>query len=348
MNIDDLYPPSLRLMIEQQKRLQKQWEVPQSIRAMVEQQQRDVESVNGMLKQFEMPPSIRAMVEQQQRDVASISGMVREFGLPPMIRDVVQQRQHDMASISNVATSKLLSQAIEERKYLAQAITLNPALASEIRSWKSVAESILGSSAESFKAFSLIEGSWGTNVDLLAMADSFDEKDFEDDDEFDEAADPGERIVVPSNRALVLVTAQISDMLLAHFARHPDELTRMPPRKFEELIAGLFEGFGYEVELTAQTRDGGYDIVAIRHAEMTTRSLIECKRHSPHNKVGVGVVRQLRGVVASTAATNGIVATTATFTPDAQRFIAENRWLISGRNIDGVVEWINRYLRRGS
>jgi HJR/Mrr/RecB family endonuclease len=104
----------------------------------------------------------------------------------------------------------------------------------------------------------------------------------------------------------------------------------MPSRKFEELIAGLFEGFGYEVELTAQTRDGGYDIVAVRRAEMTTRSLIECKRYSSDNKVGVGVVRQLRGVVTSSDATNGIVATTATFTRDAQRFIGENKWLMKG------------------
>jgi len=346
MNIDDLYPPSLRFMIEQQKQLQKQLELPASIRAVVEQQQRDKASINGMLKQLELPPSIRDVVEQRQRDMASISN-VATSKLFTQGDERKQMAQAIAGSINNVATSKLLTQAVEERKQMEQAIAGNSDLAAGIRSWGSVAESILGSSVGSF--FLRAEAGAGkSSIVLRAMARSFDDRDFEDDDDFSDAADSGEKIVIPSDRALILVSAQISDLLLAHFVRHPHDLTRMPPRRFEELIAGLFEGFGYEVELTAQTRDGGYDIVAVRHAEMTTRSLIECKRYSPDNKVGVGVVRQLRGVVASSKATNGIVATTATFTRDAQRFITENEWIIEGRSINGVVEWINRYLRRKS
>jgi hypothetical protein len=46
MNIDDIYPSSLRLMIEQQQQLQKQIELPASIRAIVERTQPDGASIN--------------------------------------------------------------------------------------------------------------------------------------------------------------------------------------------------------------------------------------------------------------------------------------------------------------
>jgi uncharacterized membrane-anchored protein YhcB (DUF1043 family) len=334
MNIDDLYPPSLRLMIEQQQRLQNQFELPLSIRAVVEQQRRDMASISNASGSL----LSQAVAERKLLDQA-IAGVTSS-----LLDQAVAERKLLNQAIAGV-TPSLLNQAVAERKLLDQAIAGN--LAAGVRSWESVAESILGSSVGSF-ILRAEAGAGKSNVGLRAMARSFDDKDFEDDDDFNDAADSDEKIVIPSNRALILVTAQISDLLLAQFVRHPEELTQMPSRKFEELVAGLFEGFGYEVELTAQTRDGGYDIVAVRHAEMTTRSLIECKRHSPNNKVGVGVVRQLRGVVASSKATNGIVATTATFTRNAERFIAENEWLIEGRSINHVVEWINRYLRRSS
>lgn len=299
MTIDDYFPPSLRSMIEQQKQIQKQLELPTSLRAVVEQQQRDMPSVQSVL------------------------GTLAPF------------RHY-----------------VEENTQLARSLHGNfDILAAQVRSWQSVAESILGSAAGSFSTANELEASWGwSGRDMLEIARAFDDADLEDDDvDFDAAAADGdEHIVIPSDRSLILVTAQISDLLLERFVRHPDEIRQMAPRKFEEMIAGLFEGFGYEVELTAQTRDGGYDVVAVRHAEMTTRSLIECKRYSPDKRVGVAVVRQLRGVLASTQATNGIVATTATFTRDAQRLIAENRWLIEGRDIKGIVEWIERYLRRNS
>ena len=48
--------------------------------------------------------------------------------------------------------------------------------------------------------------------------------------------------------------------LIEHFALNPEEMREMPHRKFEELIAEIFSRFGYDVELTKQTRDGGTDI----------------------------------------------------------------------------------------
>lgn len=91
-------------------------------------------------------------------------------------------------------------------------------------------------------------------------------------------------------------------------------MTRLTPRKFEELVAELFRGKGYDIELTPPTADGGFDIRAVhRQAVGTAMVLIECKRYS-QKKAGLGVVRGLYGVVESERATRGIIATTSVFT----------------------------------
>ena len=85
-------------------------------------------------------------------------------------------------------------------------------------------------------------------------------------------------------------------------------------------MAELFFGFGYDVELTAKTRDGGRDIIAIKRAEANVKYLIECKRPDPGGYVGVRPVRELYGMKTHEGATKAILATTAYFSQDAMPF----------------------------
>jgi restriction system protein len=98
----------------------------------------------------------------------------------------------------------------------------------------------------------------------------------------------------------------------------------------------------YEVQLTPETRDGGFDLSAVRKSETNVRLLIECKRYVPPHKVGRPVVQQVYGVLTErqTEATKAIVATTSTFTADARAFLAANCWRIEGRDRSGLLEWI--------
>jgi hypothetical protein len=128
--------------------------------------------------------------------------------------------------------------------------------------------------------------------------------------------------------------------LLRAIARQPDDLYRLPPRRFEELVAHIFERFGYEVALTPKSRDGGFDIAAIRREETEVRLLIECKRYTPPNKVGRPVVQQVLGVLTDRRATKAIIATTSTFTGDARAFFEANKWQLEGRDRDGILKWI--------
>ena len=142
---------------------------------------------------------------------------------------------------------------------------------------------------------------------------------------------------------------QVSDLLgrrlVEHFHRHPNELRTMDRRRFEELVAELFAGFGYDVELTKRTRDGGRDVIAIKHHEVAVRYLIECKRPDPGGYVGVRPVRELYGVKQDEAATKAVLATTAYFSPDALLFFDRHRWEMEPRDFGGIKEWLEDYLR---
>lgn len=150
--------------------------------------------------------------------------------------------------------------------------------------------------------------------------------------------------------SLLQISRRVNAHLVEYCIRHPNHLRSMESRHFEELIAELFNGFGFNVELTQPTRDGGCDIIAIGgHQLVSNKYLIECKRYAEQNRVGVQPVRALHGVVAADRATKGILVTTSSFTADACVFLERHKWIIEGTAFDGVVNWLQEYQRiRGS
>lgn len=140
---------------------------------------------------------------------------------------------------------------------------------------------------------------------------------------------------------IVSVTSDFSRLL--HQAKWDlTELLQLTPRQFEEVVAEIWTRLGYETQLTAKTRDGGRDIIAVRRSEANLRFLIECKRYAPPNKVGVELVRALYGVVCDERATKGILATTSSFTSTAEDFVAEHVWELELRDYKGIADWISR------
>ena len=151
---------------------------------------------------------------------------------------------------------------------------------------------------------------------------------------------------VDRDRPIIEVTGLVGTKLVEYFSQHPEELKLMDRRKFEELVAELFSGFGYQVEVTQQTRDGGRDVIAIAKREIEVRYLIECKRPDPGGYVGVRPVRELYGVKCDEKATKAILATTAYFSRDALLFFENHRWELEPKEYDGLLEWIDDYMDR--
>lgn len=92
---------------------------------------------------------------------------------------------------------------------------------------------------------------------------------------------------------------------------------KIPPRRWEEVIAGAFEQAGYdEVILTPRSGDFGRDIIATRKGVGCVRILGSVKAYAPTNRVGQDDVRALAGVLyGDLNASKGIMMTTSSFAP---------------------------------
>jgi len=148
--------------------------------------------------------------------------------------------------------------------------------------------------------------------------------------------------------AVLLFDNQIRDeidaKLIEYFCRHPDQLYSLTPRQFEEVIAEMLFGFGFLVEVTQRTRDGGRDIIAVYNEPIGIKLLVECKRYAKNKTVGIAPVQRLHGVSRAEGATKGILVTTAPrFTQPAERFLKEQEWLLEGRAFGGLLDWLNTY-----
>lgn len=149
-----------------------------------------------------------------------------------------------------------------------------------------------------------------------------------------------------NGESVIETAGWVREEVISRLAAQPKDLLTMHDRAFEELIAELWDGFGWDVSLTAKTRDGGADIIAIQSNPARAMYLIECKRWK--KPVGVKVVRELRGAVTEKGATKGIIATTSRFTGPARKSLAspEGHWRLEGADLDRVIEWLRAYEKR--
>ncbi|MHA1279560.1 MAG: restriction endonuclease [Candidatus Helarchaeota archaeon] len=134
----------------------------------------------------------------------------------------------------------------------------------------------------------------------------------------------------------------VNSKLLIDLINDPKLLYDLSPRQFEEIIAELLEKLGYSVVLTPASRDGGKDIYAAMRNDLGSfLYLVECKKYSPNNRVGVEIIRQLHGVVQAERATAGILATTSFFTKGAEEFQRKLEYQLSLRDYFGIQEWLH-------
>ena len=162
----------------------------------------------------------------------------------------------------------------------------------------------------------------------------------------DNSLQPINTLYKPSNLSIAVASpilfANIEIEILAYFGRHPELLYSLPPRKFEELVASVLHNNGFDVELTPETRDGGVDIFAVQKNGFAgnTLHLVECKKYRPENKVGIGFVQRMIGVVEQHRATQGIIVTTSSFSKDAQVCALSSQHRLSLNDYADVSKWL--------
>lgn len=143
---------------------------------------------------------------------------------------------------------------------------------------------------------------------------------------------------------LVQVVQTITQELVKYLGKHPEALRTIKPRQFEELIAEILASYGWRVQLTPESKDGGYDIYAISKdlSGVENHWIIECKKYASHRKVGVNTVRSLYGVGTNLRVGNMMLATTSDFTKGVKDFKA-SRYDMDLRNYESVLDWVNTY-----
>ena len=135
--------------------------------------------------------------------------------------------------------------------------------------------------------------------------------------------------------------ADSNAVLLAKLSANPEEIRALTPRKFEEIVAELLTKQGYEIELTPESKDGGFDMYAARKDGLGSfLYLVECKRYTPPNRVGVQVVRSLHGVVQQQQANAGIVVTSSFFTRGASDFQETLPFQIQLKDYIALQKWL--------
>jgi restriction system protein len=124
-----------------------------------------------------------------------------------------------------------------------------------------------------------------------------------------------------SEQQIILDVCATNDEIFMILKEKPEMIRSLPPRKFEELVAEILAKMGYEITLTPEQKDGGFDIYAARREGLGRfLYLVECKRYVPPNKVGVEIVRSLHGVLQTERATAGAIVTTSFFTSGAKEY----------------------------
>lgn len=151
----------------------------------------------------------------------------------------------------------------------------------------------------------------------------------------------------PEEQRITSTVATVSNNLAERISKDPEALYALDPRQFEELVAELFQRQGYSVDLTQFSKDGGKDIYVAKKNDLgSLLYLVQCKKYARHRKIGVGVVRELYGIVEKEKATGGIIATTSFFTRDAKQFTEDLRYRLELKDYIDLHKWTQRLLGR--
>lgn len=124
----------------------------------------------------------------------------------------------------------------------------------------------------------------------------------------------------------IIIVSPINDKILKYLSENPEILYQIAPGTFEGVMAEVYSRLGYDVTKTQATRDGGKDIIIQKACELGDFIYyVDCKRYSPKNPVGLGMVKSMYGTIDADKVNGGIIATTSYFTRDARNFVLSHK-----------------------
>lgn len=164
-------------------------------------------------------------------------------------------------------------------------------------------------------------------------------------------------ILIPERKVteglLIRSTSQVWFELLEEVGKDWRRAHEVPPRAWEELVAGAFKNAGYdEVILTPRSGDLGRDVIAIKRGVGCTKTIVSVKAYKDGRVVKHNEVRDLLGVLSGEAdASKAMLTTTTDFAPLVHtdplisRFMPTRLELINGKELAAWLKTIRSPLR---
>jgi restriction system protein len=130
---------------------------------------------------------------------------------------------------------------------------------------------------------------------------------------------------------------------------------KIPPDKWEELIAGTYKAAGFDqVTLTPRSGDHGRDVIAIKKGVGFIRVIDQVKAYKPLHRVKASEVNALIGVLHGDGASKGFLTTTSDFAPRIATnptiipFIPSRLELINGAKLQARLAELAQHLKSGN
>lgn len=138
-------------------------------------------------------------------------------------------------------------------------------------------------------------------------------------------------LVVVFGLGIILKAPQVSEeeIRMNHLREQANReyLEKMDPRKFEYLIADLFNSLGYRAQVTPGSNDGGKDIILWKDDEV---KFVEVKRYTKES-IGRPYIQKLHSAIIDGDAVGGYFVTLSNFNKNARQYAAnKNIELIDG------------------
>lgn len=125
---------------------------------------------------------------------------------------------------------------------------------------------------------------------------------------------------------------------------HPIDVLTIRPENFEHLIKKLLLQLGYyDVTVTRSSGDGGVDVIAYKKHHgihnKPYKTIVQCKRYAPANKVDLNVVEKLIEAIQTHQAKEGLLIITSTFSERATVFAQHHQYieLVDGAALQGLL-----------
>lgn len=116
-------------------------------------------------------------------------------------------------------------------------------------------------------------------------------------------------------------------------------LRQIDEYEFEHFVADLWEGYGWETEVTSGSNDRGIDIVAEKRKPFHQKHFVQVKRWGSDNKVGGPDIRQYSSLRHGKSDVDAVVVvTTSSFSAQAKAEAEDlNVKLVDGPTLYGII-----------